>query len=230
MVDFNVNWYERLLSKTNEKEILVSKLRSLLEGKTHETCLEIGLGTSPYFAKNLSKFFKKYVIVEKRKIEVSIPKKVVLINEDWEDCVLTEKFDVIIASHVIYYFKDKKKAFDKIFNSLNDGGRVYFGVNGKESDYGPLKIAFSELIGEEYSFTYDELISLLKGKKYKEYTVPSSINFNSHEDLYETLRIIFDHYPNQYQKLKDKMIDYYSKHLKGNTFIVDQKIIEVAKD
>ena len=44
---------------------------------------------------------------------------------------------MIIASHVIYYFKDKKKAFEKIFSHLKEGGRDFFVVNGKE--YGPFE-------------------------------------------------------------------------------------------
>jgi len=229
MVEFVVKWYERLLSKTNEKEILVNKMASLLEGKPHESCLEIGLGTSPYFASNLSKYFKKYTIVEKRITDLNLPKKIRLINEDWEKIEIKEKFDVIIASHVIYYFKNKKKAAEKIFTLLNTGGRAYFGVNGKESDYGLLKYAFSNLINKEYIFTYDELMNLIKGKKFREYTIPSSIYFSSYEDLFETLRISFDHYPKEYENLKNEMINYFKEHIKGNSFIVDQKIIEVYK-
>ena len=80
MVEFNLNWYKRLLESTNEKEVLVSKIASFLEGKPHESCLEIGLGISPYFAQNLSKYFKKYVIVEKRLIKEKLPKRVKLIK------------------------------------------------------------------------------------------------------------------------------------------------------
>lgn len=227
MVDFNIKWYEKLLNHTNEKAVLVNKIASLLDGKSHQSCLEIGLGTSPYFAKKLGKYFKKYVIVENRIVNTPLPKKAVLINADWENVNLKEKFDVILASHVIYYFKNKKKALDKIFSHLNKEGRVYFVVNGKEADYGPLKSAFSKMIGEEYKFTYEELIELIKDYKFREYTIPSSINFNSYEELFETLRITFDHYPKEYENLKQKMINYFKEHVKGNTFSVDQKIIEV---
>jgi len=202
MVEFNLNWYKRLLEGTNEKEVLVSKIASFLEGKPHESCLEVGLGISPYFAQHLSKYFKKYIIVEKRFIDEKLPEGVELINKDWEELEIDQKFDVIIASHVIYYFNDKKKAFEKMFSQLKEGGRIFFVVNGNESDYGPLKLAFSKLIGEDYNFTYDELKELLKEKKIREYTLPSTINFTSYEDLFEILRISFDAYPDEYEKLK----------------------------
>jgi len=230
MVEFNINWYKRLLMNTNEKTILVSKISSLIEGKSHKSCLEIGLGISPYFAENLSKYFEKYTIIEREKVNMPLPKGVNLINDDWEKTELKEKFDIIIASHVIYYFKNKKKSIEKIFSSLNKGGRVYFVVNGKESDYGPLKQAFSKMIGKKYIFTYDELKDLIKNKRAKEYTIPSSIKFNSPEELFETLRISFDHYPKEYEEIKDKMITYLKNNVRGSGFIVDQKIIEVEKD
>lgn len=229
MVEFNKSWYERLISQTNEKEILVSRIADLIRFKPCESCLEIGLGLSPYFAERLSQNFKRYLIVEKEIIKAPLPEGVEVINFNWEDLQIEEKFDVIIASHVIYYFNDKKKAIEKMLNRLNGGGRIVFVVNGKSADYGPLKRAFSEMIGEKYQFTYDELLDILEGKSIKEYTSPSKINFNSYEELFETLRLSFDAYPSEYEKNKDKIIEYLRRNVRRENFIVDQKIIEVLK-
>ena len=228
MVEFKLNWYQKFIESTNEKDLLVKKVSDLLEGKPKNSCLEIGLGISPYFAENLSKMFKRYLIVERRMFKEKLPKGVELIQGDWEQVELKKKFDVIIASHVIYYFKDKKKAVNKMLNSLNKGGRIYFVVNGKSSDYGPSKFAFAKMINSEYEFTYDNLLKLLEGKKIREYTFPSIIKFNSYEELFEILRLSFDMYPEKYEKLKDKIISYFKENLKGNQFIIDQKIIEVT--
>ena len=181
MVEFVLDWYKKFIESTNEKDLLVSKVSDLLEGKPKNSCLEIGLGISPYFAEKLSKLFKKYLIVERRLFKEKLPQGVELIQEDWENIRLNEKFDLIIASHVIYYFKDQKKAIEKMFDSLTENGRIFFVVNGKSSDYGPLKYAFAKMIDSEYEFTYDNLISLLEGRKIREYTFPSVINFDSYE-------------------------------------------------
>ncbi len=229
MVEFEINWYKKFIQSTNEKDLLVEKVSRLLEGKPKNSCLEIGLGTSPYFARKLSKIFKKYSIVEKRLVKARLPKEIELIRGDWEHIELKEKFDAIIASHVIYYFKNKKEAIEKMLKSLNPNGRIFIMVNGKSSDYGPLKFAFAKMIDSEYEFTYDNLLKLLEGKKIREYTFPSVINFNSYEELFEILRLTFDLYPEEYEKLKYKIIGYFKKNLKGNQFIIDQKIIEVTK-
>lgn len=229
-VEFREDWYKKFVSNTNEKNILVDKISSLLNGRKASSCLEIGLGISPYFAQRLSSKFQRYVIIEKRVINEKIPKKATLINADFENYDINQKFDVIVASHVIYYFNDKNNAVEKIFNLLKPNGIAFFVVNGKTADYGPLKLAFSKMIGCKYEFTYDTLLKLLTGKNYKEYTVPSSILFSDHESLFTTLKLSFDTYPEEYESLKSNIIAYLKKQIKGNKFIIDQKIIEVIKD
>jgi len=229
MVIFNPNWYNKFVRSTNEKNLLVNKISDILAGKPHKSCLEIGLGTSPYFAQQIAGNFEKYVVVERHMVKDPLPNGAQLVNTDWEDVQLEEKFDAIIASHVIYYFKNKKNAVEKMFDSLNNGGRVIFVVNGKESDYGPLKLFFSELVGEKYKFTYDELLKILKGREIREYTLSSEIRFSSFEELFDTLRLSFDNYPDKYEKFRAEIIEYFKKNIRGKKFILDQKIIEIQK-
>lgn len=229
MVKFDPNWYNKFVQSTNEKDLLVNKISDILAGKPHKSCLEIGLGTSPYFAQKLSNNFERYVVIERRVVEDELPKDVELINDDWENIQLGEKFDAVIASHVIYYFKDKKSSAEKMFGAVNEGGRVIFVVNGRESDYSSLKSFFSKLINEPYKFTYDELLEILIGRDIKEYTLPSEIRFSSFDELFDTLRLSFDNYPKEYQKLKPQIMEYFEKNIRGEKFIIDQKIIEIQK-
>ena len=117
-----------------------------------------------------------------------------------------------------------------MFDFLSDDGIIVFVVNGKTADYGPLKIAFADFIGEKYKFTYDELLNLLEGHKYKEYTVPSMIDYNDYDDLFNTLKISFDLYPKEYVKLKDEIVSYLERNVLGEHFMIDQKIILVRKN
>lgn len=229
MVDFYKEWYDNLVAHSNEKGLLVGKISDLLKGKTHDSCLEIGLGTSAYFSEKLSEYFNEYYIVEKNEFNEQLKSNVKLIHADFEEYILDKQFDVIIASHVVYYFRDLPQTIEKMMLSLKEGGRVYFVVNGKESDYGPVKDAFAEIINMPYVFTYDILKSELKKYKVKEYTTQASLSFVSYEDLYDTLRLSFDLYPTEYQEQKDKVIEWLKSNIKGDRFFIDQKIIEVTK-
>ena len=83
MVEFNPKWYKKLINSTNEKDFLVSKIADILQGKPHNSCLEIGLGIYPFFAENLSPKFKRYVIVEREKTENPVPKAANLLKGNW---------------------------------------------------------------------------------------------------------------------------------------------------
>jgi SAM-dependent methyltransferase len=140
-----------------------------------------------------------------------------------------EKFDVIIASHVVYYFENLELSIKKMISLLNTHGRLYFVVNGKLSDYGLIKNAFSGFIKKPYVFTYDILKKELESYNVKEYTLKSSLNFSSHNDLYDTLKLSFDLYPIEYKEQKTNIIKWIKDNIKGNSFFIDQIIFEVTK-
>jgi SAM-dependent methyltransferase len=229
MVDFYKDWYDNLISHSNEKGLLVEKISDLLKGKTHKDCLEIGLGTSAYFSERLQDYFEEYTIIEKEDFGGTLPEKVRFIKGDIESEIFNKKFDVIIASHVVYYFKDLEKTCEKIHELLNEGGRAYFVVNGKESDYGPVKDAFAAIINKPYTFTYDRLKQCLSEYKIREYTTQASLSFESPEDLYEAMRLSFDLYPKEYEANKEAVVDWLSNNVRGDKFFIDQKIIEVIR-
>jgi SAM-dependent methyltransferase len=228
-VTFMADWYERLVSRTNEKIILPQKIREFAQETRATNCLEIGLGTSPVFAIALCDIFDHYLIIEKENITPELPPKVTIAHENWESFSTTERFDVIIASHVMYYFDDKARGVEKIIETLSPNGKAYIVVNGRDGDYGPLKTFFSEQISHPYTFTYDELKKILHGRKYTEHSVSSTIKYSSPEDLFETLRLSFDQYPDEYEHEKVAMIKFFS-NLNSRPFTINQKIFEVIKD
>lgn len=229
MVDFYKDWYDNLVAHSNEKGLLVEKISDLLKGKAHENCLEIGLGTSAYFSERLSPIFQEYWIIEKNEFNNLLNHNVRFIHEDFEEHLFNRQFDVVLASHVVYYFNNLPEAVRKIVGLLKNDGRAYFVVNGKESDYGPIKSAFSGFIHSPYTYTYDILREELKDLHTREYTTQASLSFTSHDDLYEALRLSFDLYPTEYEMHKDKVIEWLKTNITGDKFFIDQKIIEVIK-
>lgn len=223
-VTFNSDWYKALISKSDEKQVLVASIKDIISDGKFRSCLEIGLGTSTFFSENLSPEFNTYTIVEREAVDVVLPANTELIHADWESAVLQNKYDVILALHVVYYFNDKKAAIQKMFDCLNPGGVVIFVVNGKDGDYGPLKQKFSELIHEEYKFAYDELKALLSSKDCKEVSIPSTIIFRDADELFQSLFLSFDAYPSLYVQHKDEIVQYFDKTLINNKFIINQKI------
>jgi SAM-dependent methyltransferase len=212
MVEFNSNWYDALFNNSNEKKLISLKISELHKNQNHNSFLEIGMGTAPFFAKNLSELFHEYWIVEKHSFLAPLPVNVKYIQDDFENINLEKKFDGILLSHVVYYFSNLDETINKTMALLEDGGVVYFVVNGKDADYGPLKKAFSEITKKPLISTYDILKdSALKNFHLTEHTLPAKIFFNSYEDLYESMRLFFDIYPKEFEENKSEIISWLKK-------------------
>ncbi len=227
-VDFIEQWYDRLVARTNEKTILPDAIAEIIGQEQHQSCLEIGLGTAPVFANKLADRFQRYTIVEKHIDAMGLPQNTTFLKTDWESCELNTQYDVILASHVMHYFRNKPDAIQKILNHLTPNGIAIIVVNGKDADYGPLKQAFSRIIQHPYSFTYDELVSILGNRPYQEHSYSSTIAFSTPEDLFETLRLSFDQYPEEYEENKTAMLTYFANALPQNIFTINQKIFVVG--
>jgi SAM-dependent methyltransferase len=225
IVEFKPDWYEKFVQATDEKNLILDHAKKVIQENEYSSVLEIGLGTEAFFANELAPAVETYTIIERDTVEINAPDNVDSIFENWETVALDRTYDLIIASHVFYYFADKKAAVEKMFNSLNPGGKVLFVVNGTDPDYGPLKLAFAKMIGETYAFTYDELVSMLDDYSTEEFAESSTISADTYEDLFESLRIVFDNYPEQYTDSKEELIEYFKNQFGKPEFTVVQKIL-----
>jgi len=227
---FDPEGYDLFVDRSNEKETLVLKVQELIKDK-NGSCLEIGFGTRPIFANKLANRFHRYVVVEKENLgNINLGGGTEVITGDWESLDIDEKFDVILASHVVYYFKDKREALLKMLSHLKKDGVLIIVVNGKEGDYGPTKEFFATRFGEKYEFTYDKILTLLKDEKIKEHNLFTEVSFNNIDDLYNSLRLLFDNYPREYSLLKEDLQDFWKSNLRDNKFTVNQKILEISNN
>jgi len=228
MTVYNDRWFKNFVKQSDEKNLIFDKVIDIIKKLPHNSCLDIGAGSTRYnFSKKLAVLFNNYTIIEKKPYD-NLPNNINFVKGDWETIKIHNKFDIILASHVIYYFKNKKNAFKKMFNSLKKNGKIIFITNGTSSDYGLLKRKFGKIIGTNYKFTYDFIINLLKNNEYKEYTIPSLIDFDTYETLYEAMRLYFDAYPNEYTLFKDDIIKYLKNNINNNKFSTNQKILVIS--
>jgi release factor glutamine methyltransferase len=225
-LNFNHQWYNNLVTYSDEKQLIISAIKRFATIRHANTCLEIGMGTQRQFSEKLIHQFREYTIIEKEPRQLQLPAKVTFIQADWERATLTRQYDVIIASHVWYYFNDKATAVRKMLKALTENGILILVLNGPDGDYGQLKRYFSELIGQPYRFAYDEFYETPDlAHNRLEFTIPSTIRFPDHESLYSALQLGFDQYPDTYLQLKTRMMAYLQEHFKQHTFVINQKLI-----
>ena len=219
---FVPDWYEQLIENGNEKVELAHFIKDhLLENDTRKL-LEIGMGTQPIFSKILADHVDKYTIIEKESsLNVRLPSGVTMVQQDFEEVFIESTFDLIILSHVIYYFSDFGKAVKKAMNLLSQNGKAVFVVNGIENDYGRLKQAFANISGTKFVFTYERLQKALQEQEleFEEYTIQTSIRFDSYQTLYERLRLFFDLFPKEYSQNKHEVINWLKINIEASEFL-----------
>jgi SAM-dependent methyltransferase len=229
MVEFNEEWYKNLFNNSNEKELISSKIAELHSIKNHKKFLEIGMGSAPFFANKLCGYFEEYWIIERQKWNGLLPNNVKFVQSDFENHIFENKFDGILLSHVIYYFLNLEKAIHKTLAMLEENGCVYFVVNGKDGNYGPLKHAFTEITNTPLVFTYDLLKNLLVNKfDFEEHSLPTKVFFDSYEKLYESMKLFFDLFPTEFENYKSEIISWLRKNIKKSEFRMNQKIFIIS--
>lgn len=227
---FVPGWYEQLIENGNEKIELAHFIKDHLVKTNTKKLLEIGMGTQPIFSNILADYVDMYTIVEREAaLNIRLSSNVTMIQRDFEEAAIDSAFDLIILSHVIYYFSDLGKAIKKAMNLLSENGRAVFVVNGIENDYGRVKHAFADISETKFVFTYERLHEALRLQEldFEEHTIQTSIHFDSHQALYERLRLFFDLFPQEYSQNKIKIIDWLKNNIKSSEFFMDQKIIVV---
>ena len=112
---------------TNEKRVLRKKLSQLLDGRTFLNGLDVGPGpgliTQPLYDRCQSLTLVELLPVYEQILNKKFPNSNVLI-ESFSDFHPKNKFDIILCSHVLYYF-DKQSidsVLKKLITSLNPEG------------------------------------------------------------------------------------------------------------
>lgn len=227
---FESEWYNRIIKNSNEKIRLAEYIKKIFVERRVGKLLEVGMGTKPIFSQILAEQVDEYTIIEKEPISPpsNLPTNVNIVNGDFEHKPIVESFDLIVMSHVVYYFSDLESAIRKALGLLKEKGKLLLVVNGVDTDYARTKNAFAKIAGIEFVYTYDRLIEALRGQTYTEHSVETYINYESHEKLYEYLQLFFDLFPAEYLSHKESILKWLRSNIYGGKFYMNQKIIEVT--
>lgn len=208
LFEFPENLFEQFVEHSNEKTKVESSILNLLNEVQPNTILNIGAGLDTLTnSVSFPKTIKEITLVEKSSnySHTYNGKNVVAVNEDFEEWESGHKYDVIIASHVLYYFRDKSEAINKMLSLLNEGGIILFVVHKPKGVYKYIKdTAFKG----NYKYSYDKLISTLKklGCRTKEIQIECSIKANNSQELCEAVKLWFEMDLNTYVQCKPEIL------------------------
>jgi len=196
--------------KPNNSKIVESGVMEIISaskkylGKSPEeiNVLDVGSGRGD-FSIQMAKAFKSVVAVEPYKeaylyAKKNTPKQLKTIrfkNSSIEKFESKNKYDLIVALTIFEHLKNQKKAFNKMFSLLREGGVIYITAPNKywptEQHYGLLFLSWLPLpVANAY-------LKLLKGV--------SSYEDSSYSRGYYATRRFFDQYPCTYEFITRKV-------------------------
>lgn len=189
--------FEDFVNHTDEKEKVEQAIIDILNQKKPKTLLNIGSGFDTLSQlKEFPESIDKITVVEKNTsyVQSYTDNKTDVVYADFEFWESEEKYDFILASHVLFYFNDKKSAIEKMLSHLNPNGAVVFIAHSPTDDYKKLKDFVFGFHGKKYTFTYDKLANILNelGSEYEEVKVQCLVNAKSVDELYKVLRLWFE--------------------------------------
>jgi SAM-dependent methyltransferase len=187
--------FEDFVNHSNEKLKVEQEILNMLKKQNPNTFLNIGSGFDT-ISKSTDFEKTQITLVEKNTsyVQAYKDKNIEVIHADFEFWNTEKKFDAILASHVLFYFDDKKEAICKVLNLLDNSGIALFVAHEPAQDYKKLKDFVFGLKGKKYTYTYDTLKTILddSGANFDEVKVDCEINAKSVDELYKVLRLWFE--------------------------------------
>ncbi len=178
------------------KEIVKATKKYLNKNPEQITVLDVGCGRGD-FSIQMAKVFKKVVAVEPYKdayeyAQKNSPKQlnnIIFKNSKIEKFESKDKYDLIVALTIFEHLSNQKKAFNKMFSMLKDGGIIYITAPNK---YWPIE--------QHYGLPFLSWLPLPLANKYlKIFRGVSSYEDSSYSRGYYYTRKFFDKYPCTYE-------------------------------
>ncbi|MGV8130929.1 MAG: methyltransferase domain-containing protein [Candidatus Pacearchaeota archaeon] len=186
--------FEDFVNHTDEKEKVEQAIIDILSNQNPRNLLNIGSGFDTLSSsKGFPDSIENITIVEKNTsyVQSYTQTRTEVVHADFEFWETDQKYDAILASHVLYYFNDKKAAIAKILSRLNSDGIAIFVSHEPSKDYKKLKDFVFGIHGKKYTYTYDKLSAILKELDcdVQEIKVDCTVQAKSPDELYKVLRL-----------------------------------------
>lgn len=220
----NEKGFSFLVKNTNEygeSGVLTKSLLDIISSlQSKNNFLDIGSGFGN-LTLLLSKQFSETTIIEPNKVyfdEVMKSGKIKGFNKSWEEVILNDGFDFILASHIFYYL-DKKEWVNQINRMLDKvcpNGKLIIVLQSEKSKLYKIPNKFSE---KESRLCSEELMLILKANNlnFDSHEIETEIWANSEEEKEILGEFLFDTHKVPFSEDKAKCL----WRDKGNKFIVD---------
>ncbi|HHA2288162.1 TPA: class I SAM-dependent methyltransferase [Enterobacter asburiae] len=243
----DANYHNRIkglfYSKTDEKNIQLSILEYLLDGRQYRHSLDIGCGdgtlSEPFSRRSSEITLVEILDSNKRELENKYPHADIL-NADFRDLTFTNYFDAIHFSHCIYYISECSwlPTIEKLIALLNKKGELYVVLNRDEGDWWDIVNKYFLPFREKCNMHYipaSEFSRQIKKRWFSEYYFySSSVAFDSLKEMCDfisgvVLQIRDEKFIHSHQKSIEETAMNIANKNSGMRISVESMIIKITR-
>lgn len=193
MQDHYKNDFERFLAHTDEKGVLLGKIKEYLAKFSVKSLLDVGAGNG-MIAIPLAKEVQRYVAVEPK---ASLAKKLreagLEVMEESFPAEIAERFDMVLSSHSVSYKREKYEPFIAGAMSLLNPGGVFLLITyrGQDDDWTHLMESIGESTSDYSRTRFNRIIEFLYSfGDVKEKKVATHVATDNLADMMEALAFV----------------------------------------
>ncbi len=203
-VDYKAD-FEKFLSFTNEKKVLLDEIVKEIKKNNAESLLDIGAGNG-LLAIPLSKEIKRYVAVEsKTKFVEKLTQEGLTVYEGSFPIDINDSYDITLSSHALSYNQEIYIQYiNKALELLNPGGIfIFITFRSQEDDWTSLLKDLGIQQMDHNRVCFNSIIELLHKRSGSVTTrkIKTSLDTSAIEDMVDALAFVY-HGGNFEQKTK----------------------------
>lgn len=203
--------FNRFITATKEKEKLLFEIMNVIGLKKNFTFLDIGAGDGS-LTFPIAKSAKKTTVIEPNKTFANhfIQAEIDCYIKRWEEVLIDDKFDLILASHVIAQFSQKSMflMIKKMLSCLTRQGKLI--IITADDQYGSLRkvqLAFYDHIGCSQQRTLGQINRWLQENSSAIKVIDINFKSDTVETMLETIAFPFLHWGNLFYENRVFLIE-----------------------
>ncbi len=212
---------------TKEESIIAEQIRKNIDIKDTDTILDVGCADGN-LSKSLTKNTSNITFLDVDEFNFSPQEK--FIRSSFEEVELSEKFDVILSSHVWGHFYRNNTfvfCFHKALDLLKENGKLIVVHNSNKDFIGKL-IEFSKTLFDQIEFDVF-LDEFLENVEYKESYFDVSFKAETFKELAELVQVLLVVPDNIYYSKIEEVTKFLETNLKKPEFPINQRLLIIEK-
>lgn len=209
--------FQLFLKRTDEKSVLRQFIFDNIPIRKDMDFLDIGGGEGS-LTSVVSKKVRTTLVIEPNENfykQLLTRKGIKVMNTGWEDTILNESFDFILAAYVTTYFQKakRKRLIKKMYDSLRPGGHILIlSIDAQRGSWRKIHTYFYKLMGRVHESSDDSVKQIAREYKAISKSLKTHVVAKNTDEMLEMLSFDFHRYPRYFSKFTEQLKKFLKKY------------------